>query len=248
MPLSARPVVLPSPAAPADPVAKPSPVPQRRLEAQGPSPVRSSPGAALSYRGPSWLMAGSGRGNVPVRATCLPSVPPGPLMAPLHLAGVPGQGRELGMRTARQRRGVPSPTGWCRGRDKPVSLCASVLSAGRGGTGGSGRALEMMGVLPSQATMPAPAATGSHSSEPLAILRTPCSVHLAPRPAEPLGNQHRTCPWSQLPVGPNRETAARKPGKPRQGECNRLRPKCPHPTASPGLVPEKSNSKANPGL
>ena len=127
LPLPARPAALPSPAAPTDPVAKPSPVPQRRLEAQGPSPARSSPGAALSYRGPSWLVAGSGRGNVPVRATCLPSVPPGPLMAPLHLAGVPGRGRELGMRTARQRRGVPSPTGWCGGRDKSVSLCLCPL-------------------------------------------------------------------------------------------------------------------------
>lgn len=98
----------------------PSPSISRRC--RGLPPHAAPQGIALSCRGPSWPMAGSGRGNVPVRAMCLPSVPPGPLMAPLLLTGVPGRGRELGMRTARRRRGVPSPTGWRRGRDEPVSV------------------------------------------------------------------------------------------------------------------------------
>lgn len=83
----------------------------------------------------------------------------------------------------------------------------------------------MMGVLPGQATVPAPAAICSQSSKPLAILRTPCSIRLAPQPAEPPGNEHQTCPWSQLPVGPNRWLESRgNRGRGRATVCGQSTP------------------------
>lgn len=75
------------------------------------------------------------------------------------------------------------------------SLYAFVLlSAAQRDTDGYMRPLEVTGVLPSQATMPAPAAvTCSHSGDPLTVLRITCFISSpgqlspleSPQPLEP---------------------------------------------------------------
>lgn len=64
------------------------------------------------------------------------------------------------------------------GTEVSPSLCAFVLlSAAQGDTDGCIRLLEVTDILPSQATMPAPAAvTCSHSGDPLTVLRIACSI------------------------------------------------------------------------